>query len=278
LPALRTNYRKNLPDIEKNPLPKIHNVLLGDVGPTIGEIFDLYTQDSSMVSVKMSTFLSAELSAEIADEIGDNPRQQPPLSIVMPGYPGIERLRKNSKGVFCSPEISPRNNFSLGERYPPSPLKSTKSQDHVIDYDSKHKGSARLIVEVKNKDAELGMNNRVGMSRGKNPNGRRGSKNGKSVFDVEEMKMEEKQNSDEEVCKKGDDEESKTPGVLTPVNISPSPEEQNEAMFADTLDRVIQFENEPLGMYEELDNHRDYTIWRKKVNVLFKISRLPMIM
>jgi hypothetical protein len=49
-------------------------------------------------------------------------------------------------------------------------------------------------------------------------------------------------------------------------------------MFADTLDRVIEFENEDLGLYEELDDHRDYTIWRKKVNLLLKISRLLMIM
>jgi hypothetical protein len=85
LPALRTNYWKNLPEIEKNPLTKIQNVLIADFGPTIGEIFDLYTQVSSMVSVKMSTFLSAELSGEIADEIGVNGKQQPTLSIVMPG-------------------------------------------------------------------------------------------------------------------------------------------------------------------------------------------------
>lgn len=267
-----------MPEIEKNPLPKIHNVLLADVGPTIGEIFDLYTQDSSMVSVKMSTFLSAELDAEIADEIGVNGKQQPPLSIVMPGYPGIEYLRKNSNGVFCSLELSPRYNFSLGEKYPASPLKSTKSQDIIIDYDCKYKDTPPLGLEFKDEDVEVGMNNRVGMSPSKAPKSRRGSKTEESIFDVEEMKMEEKPDCDQDAFKKCDDEEIKTPGVLTPVRMSPSPEEQNEAMFADTLDRVIEFENEDLGLYEELDDHRNYRIWRKKVHFLSKISRLLMIM
>jgi hypothetical protein len=157
-------------------------------------------------------------------------------------------------------------------------LKSTKSQDIIIDYDRKHKDSPRLRFDFKHEDGEVGMNNRVGMSSSKAPKSRRGSKTEESIFDVEEMKMEEKPDCDEEAFKKCDDEEIKTPGVLTPVRMSPSPEEQNEAMFADTLDRVIEFENEDLGLYEELDDHRDYTIWRKRVNLLFKISRLLMIM
>ena len=80
---------------------------------------------------------------------------------------------------------------------------------------------------------------------------------------VLEMSVYHSANSDD--CKKSDDGEVNTPGVMTPKKTE---EDIEKEMFADTLDRVIMFENEDENLYEVLDKEKNFTIWRKKVRFL----------
>ena len=157
LSALKKTYFKDLPNIEKNPLPRIHNVLLLDVAPTIGMIFDLYTQESSMSTVKMSCFLSSE----IADECPGG-KLEPMSSIVPSDFPSVVHMSKNPMGNFPSPSPRRRDSFSLGDLYPPSPIKSKKSYDMNNVCDDLHLESPRLTasqLKAKNSErSELGLN------------------------------------------------------------------------------------------------------------------------